>query len=94
MNEFRLRKKELELQNQRMALGHAYEELEKIITKSKGSSTSLKNINFPLSGSVLNQRQNSSAQFAANEILSPHQIPVQVMTTDSQNLMMHQNSYH
>ena len=37
MNEFRLRKKELELQNQRLALGQAYEELEKIINKSKNS---------------------------------------------------------
>jgi hypothetical protein len=40
MNEFRLRKKELELQNQRLALGQAYEELEKIITKNKGANTS------------------------------------------------------
>ena len=40
MNEFRLRKKELELQNQRLALGQAYEELEKIISKSKGAGTS------------------------------------------------------
>ena len=37
MNQFRLRKKELELQNQRLALGKAYEELEKIINKSKNS---------------------------------------------------------
>ena len=37
MNQFRLRKKELELQNQRLALGKAYEELEKIINKSKKS---------------------------------------------------------
>jgi len=40
MNQFRLRKKELELQNQRLALGQAYEELEKMISKSRAANTS------------------------------------------------------
>ena len=63
MNQFRLRKKELELQNQRLALGQAYEELEKIINKSKGTtpSTFIRNNSNSSPYNMMHQRQNSYA---------------------------------